>query len=350
MAIKQRTKSLKRRASNLADTKYQLQILNQPHTAKSGMIPSFQSKIGGPIHPTDTQILQMNLGRLCNQSCAHCHVDAGPDRTEIMSKETIDQCLDFAIRNHIQTIDITGGAPEMAPDFRYLVEQANAAGIRIMHRCNLTIIESHSRFADLPTFFAQNGVHVISSLPHFNRTRTDRQRGDGVFDDSIRALRKLNEAGYGIAPELHLDLVYNPAGAYLPGDQASLESEFKDQLKRRHDIVFNKLLCITNLPISRFLDYLLTSGNYESYMTKLFESFNSATVAGLMCRTTLSVDWRGYLYDCDFNQMLDLGINHQKQHISEVDLQAIQSRSIVVNQHCYGCTAGAGSSCGGEIA
>lgn len=348
MAIKQRTKSLKARASNLADTKYQLTILNQSHDTPSA-IPPFASKLSAPLRPQKTTVLQLNLGRLCNQSCAHCHVDAGPDRTEVMPMAIMDKCLGLAVKHGIDTIDITGGAPEMTPGFRHLVTEAHRYGLTIMHRCNLTIIEANKKYHDLPEFFARHSVHVISSLPHFSKTRTDRQRGDGVFADSIRAMKRLNAVGYGVDEGLKLDLVYNPSGAFLPGDQQSLEADFKLQLKRRYDIVFNDLYCITNLPISRFLDYLITSGNYTQYMKTLHAHFNPATVDGLMCRHTLSVDWQGYLYDCDFNQMLNLRVNHGMQHIDDADLDALLARDIVVNQHCYGCTAGAGSSCGGEI-
>jgi radical SAM/Cys-rich protein len=221
-----------------------------------------------------------------------------------------------------------------------------------MNRCNLTVIVSNKKYYDLPEFFKSNQIHVVSSLPYFSKSRTDNQRGDGVFDDSIRALKMLNEVGYGKAETgLVLDLVYNPTGAFLPASQEVLEAEFKRQLLRKYDIEFNSLYCITNLPISRFLDYLIQSGNYESYMSRLIEAFNPATIEGLMCRNTISVSWDGYLYDCDFNQMLDLKVDIPKgTHISEFDSSELLKRTIKVNQHCYGCTAGAGSSCGGEIA
>ena len=249
-----------------------------------------------------------------------------------------------------KVVDITGGAPEMNAHFRWFIKECYAAGIKTMVRCNLTIIRSNKKYHDLPTFFAAHQVHIISSLPHFSQSRTDAQRGDGVFEDSIAALQMLNQVGYGKEKsDLILDLVFNPSGAFLPGDQSSLEQEFKRQLKRKFDIEFNQLFAITNLPISRFLDYLLTSGKYLAYMQQLVEAFNPATLSGLMCKNTISVSWDGYLYDCDFNQMLDLKFIGKAKHIDDFDLEEIMNRNIITNNHCYGCTAGAGSSCGGEI-
>ena len=350
MAIKQKTKSLTASGSRLADTFYQLEVLQQV-PADAGVVP-FVSKVGYDIRPVQPLVLQVNIGKLCNQSCAHCHVDAGPDKKkEMMSRTDLEACLRVLKANDIPTVDITGGAPEMHADYRWFVEQCVALGKKVMTRCNLTIIMAHTNYADLPSFFAEHGVHVISSLPYFNKGRTDSQRGEGVFDDSIQALQQLNAVGYGVEGSgLVLDLVYNPSGAFLPGHQSSLEHEFKLQLARRYGIVFNQLYVITNLPISRFLDYLISSGNYEEYMTALAEAFNPATIDGLMCRYTVSVSWDGYLYDCDFNQMLDLKVASPVQHIREFDVNTLMTRNIVVNQHCYGCTAGAGSSCGGEIA
>jgi radical SAM/Cys-rich protein len=248
-------------------------------------------------------------------------------------------------------VDITGGAPEMNPDFRWFVEQLSAAGVKeIIVRCNLTIIVSNARFNDLPEFFAKHNLRVVSSLPFYQADRTDRQRGDGVFEKSIRALQMLNEKGYGIKDTgKKLDLVYNPAGAFLPVGQLELEKEFKKNLFEKHNIHFNNLLCITNLPISRFLEFLIRSGNYEGYMEKLVTSFNPAAVKGVMCKNTISVGWNGALYDCDFNQMLDMKVEKKAgTHISEFDLNKLNSRNIVISQHCYGCTAGAGSSCQGS--
>jgi radical SAM/Cys-rich protein len=278
-------------------------------------------------------------------------VDAGPDKkVENMSFETLEKCLHIIKNNNIKTIDITGGAPEMNKHFRWFVEEVTSFGASVMNRCNLTIIESNPKYYDLPEFFALNKVHVISSLPYFTKNRTDSQRGDGVFEDSINALKKLNNVGYGKENSvLKLDLVYNPSGAFLPGDQVSLEAEFKRQMKSRYDIEFNNLFVITNLPVSRFLHYLIESGNFENYMEELVNAYNPSTLSGLMCRYTLSISWDGYIYDCDFNQMLDLKVNSKGKHIDEFDINLLLERDIVFNQHCYGCTAGAGSSCGGTI-
>ena len=355
MGTKPRVRTLKRRDSALSDTMFQLKVLNDAEKAGSEFVP-FQKNIAqhgyDTLSPTKLEIFQINIGKLCNQVCAHCHVDAGPDRKEEnMSKETLELCFDIIKNNNIPKVDITGGAPEMNPHFRWFVEACRSIDVHVMNRCNLTIIEAHEKYADLPEFFAKNKIQVISSLPYFNKSRTDRQRGDGVFEASINALKKLNAVGYGTeGSELILDLVYNPSGAFLPGDQMSLEQEFKRQLLRKYDITFNNLYAITNLPISRFLDYLIESGNYESYMTELVEAFNPGTIDGLMCRNTLSISWDGYIYDCDFNQMLDLKVNHPISHIRDFNLSELNNRDIVLNQHCYGCTAGAGSSCGGEIA
>lgn len=350
MGVKQKTKSLKRSNHALSDTFMQLQVLNGKELVDH-KFESFSSKVGNPIRPKAVEIFQLNIGKLCNQTCVHCHVDAGPDRkAENMDRATLERCLEIISKHKIPTVDITGGAPEMNPHFRWFVESCTSIGVKVMNRCNLTIIKANPKYADLPEFFARNKVHIISSLPYFTKLRTDNQRGDGVFEDSIAALRELNAVGYGVeGTGLQLDLVFNPSGAFLPGDQASLEAEFKRQLKRRYDIDFNSLFAITNLPISRFLDYLLESGNYESYMTELVEAFNPDTVEGLMCRNTLSVSWDGYIYDCDFNQMLDLKVASPSRHINDFDIEALNARDVVLNQHCYGCTAGAGSSCGGEI-
>lgn len=351
MGVKQRSKSLSVTHNKLADTFFQLKVLNGDEITHDHFEP-FAKKVGSPLQPVTPEIFQINIGKLCNQTCAHCHVDAGPDKKlENMGRETLEKCLEILSMHDIPAVDITGGAPEMNPHFRWFVEECRKLGKKVMNRCNLTIIMSNPSYHDLPDFFAKNQVQVISSLPYFTKNRTDSQRGDGVFDDSIAALKKLNEVGYGIeGTGLELDLVYNPSGAFLPGHQASLEHEFKIQLQRRYGISFNRLFVITNLPISRFLDYLIESGNYSEYMTSLVEAFNPSTVTGLMCRYTLSISWDGYIYDCDFNQMLDLKVASRSRHINDFDLEDLMSRNIVLNQHCYGCTAGAGSSCGGEIA
>jgi len=355
MAIKQKSKSLQSRGDELSDSFFQLKVLNGKEMSDKAF-PEFTKQLGGlghqPLRPATMEIFQLNIGKLCNQTCAHCHVDAGPDRREEnMDRKGLEKCLEIiAAVPTIHTVDITGGAPEMNPDFRWFVEEVRKLGKKVMDRCNLTIIVANKRYHDLPEFFAKNQVHVVSSLPYFSKKRTDSQRGDGVFEDSIKALQMLNAVGYGQeGSDLILDLVYNPSGAFLPASQESLQAEFKRQLKRKFDIDFNSLFAITNLPISRFLDYLLMSGNYEEYMEKLVDAFNPATIDGLMCRNTISVSWDGYLHDCDFNQMLDLRVASKGQHINDFDLEALKDRTIVLNQHCYGCTAGAGSSCGGEI-
>jgi len=355
MGVKQRTKSLASRNSALSDTFVQLDVLSNAAIGDQS-IPDFKNRLKesgykNGLKPDTMEIFQLNIGKLCNQTCAHCHVDAGPDKKrENMDRSTLEQCLEIIETCGFDKVDITGGAPEMNPHFRWFVESCHAMGKQVMVRCNLTIIMANKKYNDLPDFFANNNVHVISSLPYFTKSRTDSQRGDGVFEDSIKALELLNEVGYGIEGSgLNLDLVYNPSGAFLPAPQSELEPEFKRQLYRRYGISFNKLYVITNLPISRFLEYLVSSGNYEDYMQELSSAFNPATVEGLMCRNTISVSWNGYIYDCDFNQMLDLGSDVANNHISAFDKEAYLKRTIVMNQHCYGCTAGAGSSCGGEI-
>ncbi len=318
---KKNLKTLKRQHHNLADAGNQISILqDDAHLYK--LVP-FQQKLEEnnlyPLKATQVEIFQVNVGKMCNQVCKHCHVDAGPDRKEIMTKETMQQCLDALMKNpSLKTVDLTGGAPEMNPDFRWFVEEITKLKRHVIVRCNLTIILANKKYNDLPHFFAQHGVEVVSSLPFYTADRTDRQRGDGVFEDSIKALQMLNEVGYGKEDSgLMLNLVYNPAGAFLPPAQEALEKEFKQALMKDHGIVFNNLYAITNLPISRFLDYLLQSGNYEKYMEKLVVAFNPVAAANVMCRNTISISWDGYLYDCDFNQMLDLKVDctHSK-HIS----------------------------------
>ncbi|MDP2540262.1 MULTISPECIES: arsenosugar biosynthesis radical SAM (seleno)protein ArsS [Tenacibaculum] len=348
-------KSLKSRNNDLANTQRQLEILSNGVFA-DGELPTFAKKIKEtnqfPLRPKKLEILQINLGYMCNQVCAHCHVDAGPDRKEIMTKETMEQCLEVIRTTGAHTLDLTGGAPEMNPSFRWFVEEASKAGIKdFIVRSNLTIIRANKKYHDLPEFFKKHNVHVVSSMPHWTRGKTDKQRGDGVFDKSIEALKMLNAVGYGIeGTGLQLDLVYNPSGAFLPGDQVALENDFKKALDEDFGISFNSLFAITNLPISRFLDYLIASENYEDYMYSLVEAYNPMAVENVMCTNTLSVSWDGYLYDCDFNQMLNLKVASKSQHISEYNEALLQNRNIIINQHCYGCTAGAGSSCQGTVA
>jgi radical SAM/Cys-rich protein len=348
-------KTLKRQHHNLAESSAQISILqDDAHLYK--LVP-FQQKLEEnnlyPLKATGVEVFQVNVGKMCNQVCKHCHVDAGPDRKEIMTRETMKQCLKALINNpSLKTADLTGGAPEMNPDFRWFVEEITKLKRHVIVRCNLTIILANKKYHDLPQFFAQHGVEVVSSLPFYTAERTDRQRGDGVFEDSIKALQMLNEVGYGKEGSgLHLNLVYNPAGAFLPPAQEALEKEYKVALMEHYGIVFNNLFAITNLPISRYLDYLLTSGNYEKYMEKLVTAFNPTAAANVMCRNTISIGWDGYLYDCDFNQMLDLKVDcGNSKHISQFNVDALNRRSVIIGQHCFGCTAGAGSSCGGVVA
>jgi radical SAM/Cys-rich protein len=287
---------------------------------------------------------------MCNQTCRHCHVDAGPDRQEIMTRETMQFCLNALEHAPIQNVDITGGAPEMNPNFKWFVEEISKRGRTSTVRSNLTIL-TKNQYRDYPKFFASHRLRVIASLPCYTASNTDLQRGDGVFTASVEALQALNSIGYGHdGTGLEIHLVYNPLGPNLPPAQAALESDYKQILNDKFGIVFNQLFCITNMPISRFLDYLLRSGKYESYMETLVNAFNPSAAAGVMCRNTLSVGWDGLLYDCDFNQMLELEVEPgAPRRISEFDPGLLSERKIVLNQHCYGCTAGAGSSCAGEI-
>lgn len=348
-------KSLKARNNDIANTQRQIEILSNG-IFKKGDLPTFAEKISEtkqfPLRPKKLEVLQINLGYMCNQVCEHCHVDAGPDRKEIMTKETMMQCLEVIKKTAAHTLDLTGGAPEMNPDFRWFVEEASKVGIKdFIVRSNLTIIQANKKYHDLPDFFKKHKVHVVSSMPHYTKGKTDKQRGDGVFDKSIAALKSLNKVGYGMPKsDLKLDLVYNPSGAFLPGNQNALEHDFKKALKEDFGIDFHNLFAITNLPISRFLDYLIASENYEDYMTALVDAYNPVAVQNVMCTNTISVSWDGFLYDCDFNQMLNLKVASKIQHISEYNENELKNRNIIINQHCYGCTAGAGSSCQGVVA
>src|SRR5687767_2099759 len=309
---------------------------------------TFEDSLDTPLHADGISVLQINVGKRCNQACRHCHVDAGPDRTEVMPPDVVDACLRFLDSTDIPTLDITGGAPELHPQFREIVRRARAAGRHVIDRCNLTITRLPN-YADLPEFLAERQVEVIASLPSFASRQTDAQRGEGVFEDSIAALRRFNELGYGVEGSgLVLNLVTNPVGAFLPASQPALEADWKRELQRRHGISFNRLYTITNMPISRFLQFLADSGNLQAYMEELVAAFNPASVDGLMCRYTLRVGWDGRLYDCDFNQMIDLGTAAGlPATIFEAQAAALAHRRIVIGQHCFGCTAGAGSSCGG---
>ena len=311
-------------------------------------IPGFSEKIGAPLRTFFPNCLQVNLGKLCNQACKHCHVDAGPKRTEIMTLETIHQVLDAVDLLKPSIVDLTGGAPEMNPHFRFLVTELKQRGVsRIIDRCNLTIL-LESGYEWLLDFLADNHIEITASLPFYMEDNVDRQRGKGVFSKSIEALKLLNQKGYG--NQLVLNLVFNPQGAYLPPDQKELEVVYKRYLGERFGIVFNELYTITNMPIARFRNYLERSGNYARYMKKLVSRFNPATLPGLMCRSLISVSWDGYLYDCDFNQMLAIPIKSQvRPHIGNLDQIVKEGRQVVVDDHCYGCTAGGGSSCGGAL-
>ena len=348
-------KSLKARKDDLSSPENQLKFLSNG-IFREGELPTFKQKIAEtgnfPLKPKKLEILQLNLGYMCNQVCSHCHVDAGPDRKEIMTVETMKQCLEVIKNTGAHTLDLTGGAPEMNPNFRWFVEEASKAGIKdFIVRSNLTIILANKKYHDLPEFFKKHNVHVVSSLPFYKREKTDKQRGSGVFDKSIKALQMLNAVGYAQeGTGLKLDLVYNPSGAFLPTNQQAMENDFKVALKEDFNIDFNNLFAITNLPISRFLEYLIASENYEDYMYALVEAYNPAAVENVMCTNTISISWDGWLYDCDFNQMLDLKVNSKVQHISEYNEDLLNDRNIIISQHCYGCTAGAGSSCQGSVA
>ncbi|MGZ5050196.1 MAG: arsenosugar biosynthesis radical SAM (seleno)protein ArsS [Methylobacter sp.] len=294
------------------------------------------------------EILQVNLGYLCNLSCVHCHVNAGPNRTELIDDETLAQVLRFAEAADIQTLDLTGGAPEMHPRFRELVITARNQGIKIIDRCNLVILED-PRYAGLAEFLAEQRVEIVASLPCYLEQNVDKQRGKGTFQDSIAALQRLNRLGYG--SELPLNLVYNPLDAVLPPDQHNLEQAYKQHLEQNYDIVFNRLYAIANMPIQRFGSMLVSQGRFDTYLELLRTSFRAENLEQLMCLTTISVDWQGYVYDCDFNQMLDLplGGSAGRRHIRDLLPQALNGAEIATAAHCYGCTAGQGSSCGGAL-
>ena len=342
--------------SRSMDVSTQLDVLNNG-IFSDGKLPLFKEKLKEvnipDIKKGQLKILQLNIGYMCNQTCSHCHVDAGPNRKEMMSMKVLKRCLSLMSENKIETVDITGGAPEMHPNFRWFVKsiREKTKVDEIIVRSNLTIILANKKFFDLPNFFADNRIHIISSLPFYNKEKTDNQRGKGVFEKSILALKELNKVGYGKPnSSLKLDLVYNPSGAFLPPDQESLEIKFKEKLYNNFKIEFNNLFTITNLPISRFLDYLIASENYQEYMETLVSRFNPNATKELMCKNTISVSWEGFIYDCDFNQMLDLKINSKNNTVFNCKIQGLVDKKIQVSQHCYGCTAGAGSSCQGTIA
>ena len=323
------------------------------------------------VRRSKLDILQVNLGYLCNLSCTHCHVNAGPTRTELMSAENVDLVVEYLKFSGANMLDLTGGAPEMNPEFRRLVKLASEYHVEIIDRCNLTILEEPG-YEDLADFLAEYKVTVVASLPCYSEKNVREQRGKGVFEDSIKGLKRLNEKGYGRSPELRLDLVYNPNGAFLPPAQDKLEADYKQILWDEFEIEFNSLLTITNMPIKRFGGALLAKGEYEAYMNLLRDNYAPENLETLMCRNTLSVDWKGYVYDCDFNQMLEMPIEKQiaadesdaadliasdtevsssaRLHLRDLFSKSIEGQKISVGEHCYGCTAGQGSSCGGALA
>ncbi len=360
--------SLKHQENPLAIAANQLQVLESPLPLRTNdvgvgieaepgsTLPRFQSVLSEsqafPLSATSVEILQVNLGKMCNMTCAHCHVDAGPDRREIMQKSEIDACVSVLERNPgITTIDLTGGAPEMNPHFRDIVTAARKLNRHVIDRCNLTILLAKG-YEDMPEFLAENKVEIVASLPCYIEENTDKQRGEGAYSKSVEALLRLNELGYGKSDSgLMLTLVFNPVGQSLPPDQATLEDAYRKELDQRFGIQFNRLFTITNMPVSRYLDYLLRIGEFESYMQKLIDAYNPATVYNLMCRNTVSVSWDGKLYDCDFNQMLELEMTDRSSPtIHDFNYESLAQREIVLGQHCFGCTAGCGSSCQGATA
>lgn len=317
-------------------------------------IPPFEQQLaaaGTALTRIAPRVLQINTGKLCNLTCVHCHVNAGPGRKEIITRATLDAMLDWLRGTQIEVVDLTGGTPEMIPDFRYLVESIRGMGRRVMNRCNLTILNEPG-YEWVADFHAQHGVELVASMPCYSPENVNAQRGEGVFDSSISALQRLNQLGYGRDADKPLDLVYNPNGAKLPPAQLELEADYKRELAAHFGIVFNHLYAITNMPIARFTSYLKRQGAYADYMQLLLQSFNPGSVAGLMCRDTLSVDWEGRLYDCDFNQQLGAAYAQGEGELRlwELDLADWQQWPIRTGLHCYGCTAGQGSSCGGALA
>ncbi len=318
-----------------------------------GEVPDFDAALdraGAALARGSVGILQLNLGKLCNMTCRHCHVDAGPDRTEEnMDRSTAEACLDLLDRTGAHTVDLTGGAPELNSNFRFLVEESRARGRHVIDRCNLTILLT-KKMADLPAWLAEHQVEIVCSLPHYAVRNTDAQRGDGTFEKSLEALRRLNEVGYGRGdPGRRLTLMTNPVGAFLAPNQALVEADWRRALETRHGVTFDRLFALNNMPISRFLEWLLERGQLEAYLERLTNAFNPGTVAGLMCRDTLSVGWDGTVYDCDFNQMLDLPIEDRgrRRNVRDLDPDAIVGGAVRTGVHCFGCTAGAGSSCSG---
>lgn len=313
-------------------------------------VPSFEASVEDKslLETTEMSVLQINVGRLCNLACKHCHVEAGPNRTEIMGKDVFEACLKIYKAWGFKTIDITGGAPEMNPHFRWFVEEASKICGHVIVRTNLTILLEEG-YTDLPQFYADHKINVVCSLPHYKARNSEKQRGEGTFEKSIEALKRLNAVGYGKDPELELDMVFNPGGAFFPPEQGAIEKEYKEHLGSEYGIMFNNLFTITNNPIGRFGGFLVRTGNMESYIKKLHGAFNPMAVPAMMCRSQISVAWDGYVYDCDFNQALDMKIEGG-QNVKELCEKPYQKRRICVDKHCYACTAGQGSSCGGSTA
>lgn len=316
------------------------------------MMPRLAAYTFPSIQRSRLEVLQVNMGYLCNQSCLHCHVNAGPKRTELASAETVDQLLAFIQKHQIKSLDLTGGAPEMNPEFKRFVLGARALGAHVMDRCNLTILQQPD-YEDMAQFLADNAVEIVASLPCYKEDNVDAQRGKGVFGESIASLQQLNALGYGVdGSGLELSLVFNPQGASLPPPQAALEADYKDHLKKEFGITFTRLFTLANLPIQRFGSTLVSKGEFEPYMDTLMNAHSDANLAGVMCRNTISVDWQGYVYDCDFNQMLNMPLaatGKAKTHISDLLNLNLEQAPIAVAGHCYGCTAGQGSSCGGAL-
>ena len=352
------TTSMRYRRAPLSSPAEQFRML---HAANVASGPSGEGQFhvdldaaGWPrLVPERLEIFQINVGKLCNMTCKHCHVDSGPDRTrENMDRATVEACLRAIDRSGAHTVDLTGGAPELNPHFEYLVDACARRGKHVIDRCNLTILTTR-RYGHLPAWFAERGVEVVCSLPHYRKLGTDSQRGSGTYEKSLQAIRRLNEVGYGKGDErLRLTLVTNPVGAYLAGNQASLEREWKEALARDHGVLFDRLLALNNMPMSRYLEWLLEKGQLETYLERLVGAFNPATIAGLMCRNTISVSWDGYLYDCDFNQQLEMKMDlpgGRRPHVEDFDLESWLNHTVRTERHCYGCTAGSGSGCGGAI-
>ena len=313
---------------------------------------SFSEVVGRTLHRGQLGIVQINVGKLCNQACLHCHVEAGPKRTEIMSSQTVDRIIDLlkGAKGQVHTVDLTGGAPEMMPDFRRLVLAARALNIKVIDRCNLTVLHLAGQ-EDTAKFLAENGVEVVASLPCYSKTNVEQQRGKGVFGESISALQQLNLLGYGRpGTGLVLNLVYNPGGPSLPPAQSGLERDYKERLQEDFGVVFNHLFTITNMPIARFRTDLERSDQLENYMQLLLDNYNPATVDGVMCLDQISISWDGRLFDCDFNQMLEIRAPFKARTVFELDsFDALSGQRVAVADHCFGCTAGAGSSCGGTL-